>query len=279
MKPLFSKDEVKYLQDKHRGGLNNQKGNQYESFYTVTQIASLLCEYEDDLDNVSLQAQVPMTFVDDLLINYPDKKVYHQIKDVKNLSWNSGRKYKLSDDFKGQVRLCKHRGENFGLKLVHSHADDNLAPKPMGTRKYTTIELFPACKTMNSLVLSNNRFEKDLRKLLYNGDNLTLDAVSDLASRILGYWGSINNTLPVSLKSIDDKLSEPNAGYRSNVTTTLDPECRTILNRLFGSNYIVSGDMLCMKYNYTTMTILLNDDIQQRIIDTNPSNPWDLFNL
>ena len=88
--PITEADR-QYLKHKNRGGKNNAKGNRYENYYAVFQIALLLNSYRERLDDVCLATQLSNAFVDDLLIGVGNSnKTYHQIKDVKVLSWNTG---------------------------------------------------------------------------------------------------------------------------------------------------------------------------------------------
>ena len=60
-------------------------------------------EYMSQWDAVYLTSQVPDAFVDDLLIEKPTfEKLYHQLKDVKALTWKSER---LETDFKRQMEI------------------------------------------------------------------------------------------------------------------------------------------------------------------------------
>ena len=98
-----TKAERNYLKRKHQGGRNNSKGASYESFYAVYCIASLMERYMQRLDDVCLSSQVEACFVDDLLVAGPDgKRIYHQLKDVKGLTWKAGR---LKSDFTRQMDL------------------------------------------------------------------------------------------------------------------------------------------------------------------------------
>ena len=113
--------ERKYLKNKHKGGKNNAKGNRYENFYAVFQIASLMNSQFERLDNVYLTSQLSETFVDDLLIEKDNSiRTYHQIKDVKKLTWKNK---ELRNDFKRQKDISKEREEQFNLKLVYSNID------------------------------------------------------------------------------------------------------------------------------------------------------------
>ena len=65
--PITEADR-QYLKHKNRGGKNNAKGNRYENYYAVFQIALLLNSHHERLDDVYLTTQLSNAFVDDLLI-------------------------------------------------------------------------------------------------------------------------------------------------------------------------------------------------------------------
>ena len=96
--------DKEYLTRKHRGGENSKKGNMFEAYFSVYQILLLMSEGKLD---ATLFSQVENAYVDDLLILQDDSSVYHQIKDVKSLSWgNIETKNTLAYDFYHQAELC-----------------------------------------------------------------------------------------------------------------------------------------------------------------------------
>mgnify|MGYP001513211161 len=100
--PITQK-EKKYLKNKHKGGKNNSKGAIYESYYATYQIVSFMNQYITQLSNVHLTTQLHDAFVDDLFIEEPNAhKTYHQLKDVKDLTWETS---KLKYDFKRQTEI------------------------------------------------------------------------------------------------------------------------------------------------------------------------------
>lgn len=71
---MLTSDQEKYLEHKHQGGLNNQKGASYEDNYAVFQIVVYARKYKKSLDCVFFQTQLKDSFVDDLLIVCPSQK-------------------------------------------------------------------------------------------------------------------------------------------------------------------------------------------------------------
>ena len=88
----ITQKEKKYLKNKHKGGKNNSKGAIYESYYATYQIVSFMNQYITQLSNVHLTTQLRDAFVDDLFIEEPNAhKTYHQLKDVKDLTWETSK--------------------------------------------------------------------------------------------------------------------------------------------------------------------------------------------
>ena len=55
--PITEADR-QYLKHKNRGGKNNAKGNRYENYYAVFQIALLLNSHHERLDDVFITTQL-----------------------------------------------------------------------------------------------------------------------------------------------------------------------------------------------------------------------------
>lgn len=137
----ISPQEKKYLKNKHKGGNNNSKGNIYESFYTIYCIALFMNSHITQLDSVYFTSQLEECFVDDLLIEESNTahRIYHQIKDVKNLSWQTKQ---LKHDFERQMDISSEMGENFELKLVHSNSPTMVTPIPEEIVSSTSVSFF-----------------------------------------------------------------------------------------------------------------------------------------
>lgn len=275
---MISKKELEYLNNKHKGGCNNAKGNKYESFYAVRILSSLLHQYQTSLTSVTIQSQVPLTYVDDLLVCENNKHIYHQIKDVKNLSWGTKKHQSLKYDFCKQKALCKKRREVFSLKLVHSHSSDKVGDIPLGLRRCTIVELFPAMNDLNSLVLTDIGFQQDLRCLLYNGSVLPLDKLSDFSLCILGAWDGCPSIGIVSLQYFDLVLSRLFPGYIGNVTATISSECEAVFSSI-GVDYWVTGSNVNIRWGRLEASFEWSSDLENLIVEAAPGSPIELFNL
>ena len=150
--PITS-EEREYLKNKHKGGLNNSKGNTYENYYATYQIANCMFRYLEKLENVHFSSQLENAFVDDLLISTPDShKTYHQLKNVASLTWHTGTSHTLSGDFKRQMEISSENKENFELKLIYSDQNSNITEIPIGISQYTSVVHFPFYSTLNQLI-------------------------------------------------------------------------------------------------------------------------------
>lgn len=192
---LITSDERKYLKNKHKGGKNNSKGSSYESFYATYLIASLMHQYATQMEEVYLSSQLENTFVDDLLIEKPTtRKIYHQLKNVVNLAWQTGKPRSLESDFKKQIEISTEKGENFELKLIFSNSKSTVSVIPAQIASSTTSEYFPACASINQLILSYPPF-RDAIQLVMAQSQSGDDELSGVASAILGAWNSVEQKI------------------------------------------------------------------------------------
>lgn len=126
-------DDIKYIQNKNRGGSNNEKGSVYENNYAVFKIASLAkAFFESNLDAM-LFSQI-LGFVDDLateMLSSDGQKTVEniQLKNVETLSWGKATQSKtLANDFLKQKCLNDDRKlKTAAIQLVTS--DESIAKK------------------------------------------------------------------------------------------------------------------------------------------------------
>jgi hypothetical protein len=65
----FGDEALNYLKDKNRGGTNSEKGNTYENFFAVYQLALLAQQVIEQNEVIYLASQI-LAFVDDLVRAY-----------------------------------------------------------------------------------------------------------------------------------------------------------------------------------------------------------------
>jgi hypothetical protein len=83
---LFGEEVLSYLSNKNRGGVNNERGNTYENFFAVYQLALCAQEAIEADKEIHFFSQA-LTFVDDLIIDGQDRLPlrHYQLKNSSNV--------------------------------------------------------------------------------------------------------------------------------------------------------------------------------------------------
>lgn len=271
---MRNKVDRDYLANKHRGGDNNAKGSIYEDFYAVFRIVTCIAKYKASLDNVAFQSQLEDTFVDDLLIVHPDKKVYHQLKNTKFLTWrtvSSGRT--IVSDFENQINDCRERNEQFALKLVYSSVNSRVKDSvPESIKKYASAEFFPFEEDLNGIVLISRDFQDAIRSISANGNTATVDDLVNVAMVFLGAWRGCANKNRIRLSDIVDhakKMSHFNLNIFPD--SKISKECCEILDGIEKLSYHVVGRMFYWQIGNFTGSCLWPDTKEQDIIEKKPT--------
>lgn len=269
----ITKEDKRYLRNKHRGGNNATKGNRYEGFYAVYSIAKLLADSTLSLDSITMTAQVPDAFVDDLLIEEKGSlKHYHQIKDTQNISWNYRN---LKSDFQKQIEYSKEKEELFKLKLVTSK--DGFSEIPDELYSYTSVEYFPAFKELTHLYLEFPEFKSVIEKIAVEGRNND-DELLGIATTILGVWHSMDT--PKSLKEIVERIKATNRydSLRIYPSLQLSDGCRDIFSRL-NVKYSLNGDVLYWSHSCFSGKIEWGAEKEKMLLSLSPTNVEELFTV
>lgn len=184
----MTKEDLQYVENKHRGGENNAKGNSFEAFYAVYYI---LKHFNlGDEDKTYFFPQIKLAFVDDLMISCLGKNTFHQIKNKENVSWgNESTMGSIAYDFKKQMAVCVERDEKYALKLVVSHEDETLASSIPECLEHTSVEFFPYYTNLNRYVYEEG-FKGEIVKCF--GDIHDLNLIENIATVVLGLWSSGN---------------------------------------------------------------------------------------
>ena len=276
--PITEADR-KYLKHKNRGGKNNAKGNRYENYYAVFQIALFLNSHHERLDDVCLATQLSDTFVDDLLIGVGNSnKTYHQIKDVKDLSWNTAN---LKYDFERQKEICLENKETFSLKLVYSSqvSHQKLGKIPKEFSDCTDVEFFPAYNELSQLYWNYSPFKDAIAEIVAEGKND--DAVLiGVAGSILGAWDSADAEKTISLKQIREKICQinPYDPLKNYPTVELPDSCKKILGDI-GVTFHTNGPMLYWKYGYFEGKKEWTKEIEQNLLNNVPTKIEELISV
>lgn len=273
-------EERKYLKHKHRGGENNKKGSQYENFYAVYCIAKLMGECQSQLDAVHLTSQVEDAFVDDLLIERPtSEKIYHQLRDVQSLTWGNGR---LKSDFRRQMEISQEMGECFYLKLVYSNGNCSLEEIPEELSLCTEAVYFPACESLNQLLLSYAPFQEAISSIAVAEEKAENDKLFGIAGALLGAWESCGQKA-VSIAKISEIVQHLGKGYvnmKNYSGAEISEECKLILGRC-GLRFHINGIMLY----WSNANGRLNGEIEwtpgleQRLLQEAPTDLYGIVEL
>lgn len=282
----LSEEHKTYLAHKHQGGLNNQKGNTFEVIYATKEIIHLY-SLGVDLDNTYVAAQLKDTFVDDFQIIYNDGlKVYHQCKDTISLSWDEDKKGKPFYDFRWQKVYSVANGELFQLKIVYSNTGCKIhtSPIPSVIEDVTIKELFPAYPNLNAILLESEDLQSEIKSILFaDRDGHTLDKLSVFAEVIRSEWFelAVPNRL-VSLSEIKDQTILKYGAiinFKDLPDVELSDELKNMFDRFPEFSYLVNGQNIFWSYKKLSGQFYLTDELNSRIIETNPSEIFQLITL
>ena len=276
-------DDIKqYLKNKHQGGKNNQKGGLFEDFYAIYQIILCIAKYKASFNYVKFQTQLENAFVDDMLIVYPEKNVYHQLKNVKSLSW--GRVDKVGDiafDFAYQIEDCKDKKETFFLKLVYSHNESKIQENiPAEIKEYTLTEYFDYTMDINSLVLLSSSFKQALREIAPSGDKTPTDELANIAFTFLGVWKGCDTNKGISLAEIIRRVENIKyVNLRIYPDQEMSEKCKSILDAIKELEYHISGKMFYWRIGCMSGNCPWSDEIQVEVTSQHPTDQWKLMSI
>lgn len=279
---MLTSDQKKYLEHKHQGGLNNQKGASFEDCYAVFQIVVYALKYKKSLDCVFFQTQLQDSFVDDLLIVYPpQKKVYHQLKNTKRLSWGKvGVKGDLAYDFYCQIQNCRKKKESFVLKLVHSlGAQVAVSAIPKRISKKSQVEYFEYADSLEKLILTSEGFSESLREIAAQGENATYDEILQIATVFLGIWKSENTTQQVDLKKLVDGVMAFKVNLSIYDNVSISPACKDYLDSTKGLEYYLCGLFFYWQIGNMRGACEWTDKCETAILNAKPTKKWKLIEL
>lgn len=271
-------DNKAYLKRKHEGGLSSKKGSTFEDFYATYRIVALMSRFGHNLKHVSFTAQVEDAFVDDLLIAYPKKRFYHQIKDVNNLSWTLGNKtHTMQEDFELQKQACEEKHAAYELRLVCSHDSVQIRDIPDSLKSCTKLVHFESAKTLNACILSNKDFRDALSAISLEK---SWDSLSNLGTCILGYWSS-GNQQNVKLDAVYKHILSVSKGMivlLGYPVEKLSDRCQAILSQI-GIEYSQTGNLFVWSALPFKGSIAWSRDIDDKICKQAPKTIMDFLSI
>lgn len=249
----LTKKAAIYLDKKLLGGAINEKGNKYESYFTVHQIVTNANLFPNSTSTIFISSQ-ENSFVDDLLVDNSSFRYLYQLKTSKKLSWSLARIMKtINFDFSIQRRIEIFYKRKFELGLVVSYStlEANLKKSlPKHLSSCTKIIYFPYHDSLPKQIINDSAFRLELEKL--SGlTTPTTDKLESLAACILGFWSSTNKK-KISLKSILSKVESLGYSFiKPRVIHKLSPATLTILDKIPDFKYIEANGYLTWKYKTT----------------------------
>lgn len=271
-------DNNLYLNKKHTGGANNKKGGRYEDFFATFQIVALMDKYADRMGQVFLSGQDKNAYVDDLLICVPDIYIYHQLKDVKYLTWNyKSSNHVLYEDFEMQKKECEKENAHFILRLVYSNEKSNVKDIPVSIKDCTESVLFHSAEDINACILANKDFEDALSKVSIDQET---DSLINLGACILGIWCSSNQEA-ISLISVYKRLSD---SYKRNIVlksfsvTPVSQKCKEILLKI-GVSFKQTGNLFSWSALALSGNIAWSEEIDSDFCNKNPQDIFDFLSI
>lgn len=283
---VLAEEHKKYLSNKHKGGLNNQKGNTFEVIYATKEIIRLY-SLGVDLEKTSVAAQLKDTFVDDFQIIYEDGlKAYHQCKNTKSLTWDNDEKGEPLYDFRWQKTYSDSKGESFQLKIVYSDIDCKIhtSPIPSQIADVTVKEYFPAYPNLNVTLASSEDMQNNIKSILFEGkDGHTMDNLLAFAEIIRSEWLELAfPNIPVSLSEIKNETITK-FGNIINFKDLPNVEISNDLKMIFGRfpefSYSVNGKNIIWSYKRLSGQFFLSDELNSSIIENNPTDIFQLISL
>jgi hypothetical protein len=200
---LFGEEALTYLSNKHRGGTSGAKGNIYENFFAVYQLALLSEEALTTPDPTYLSSQV-FAFVDDLVINRTGRASpleHFQLKDSSSVSWGSGLR-SIADDFEKQQQLNESLSRPSRLTLIVSNPTlrDRLAASlPNTLIGFSQVQYFPSVASLEMLLSQESTFRIAI-VYLCSVEQPDPDKLDCVAKVLLAAWLSCENNNPTVLE-------------------------------------------------------------------------------
>lgn len=251
IRDVFGDEAVEYLVNKSRGGNSGAKGNTYENFFAVYQIALLSQLVIESNKEIKFSSQL-LAFVDDLIIDCQDETPlqHYQLKNSQNEKWGKGLR-SISDDFKKQYDLNKSISRESQIGLVVS--SPNLKTKlestiPSAIKEYSQVIHFPYEADLVKLIAKEPKFRQAI-KYLCAFDNPTPDKIECVATVLVGAWVSSAKS-QVSVMDVLKKAQESSTSFIRSFKQELqlDSKVAQILGKIPDFQYNLTKGFLHWEY-------------------------------
>lgn len=268
-------DEItkKYLENKHTGGKNGQKGVRYEDLFCVYQLARLSHKVIDNNEEIYFYSQVKYAFVDDLIITFRLNSIeyarhHYQLKDYESstISWNHEGK-KLEMDFTKQYDLNSKIGvKNTELTLVVSQEalKESLEKNiPIPIQVYTKVSHFFGYKNIYSLIKSDSIFRGFILDLsAFDDDELYVDdKLESVALALYTVWCNKDESCNSAIEILKNaKKQKPNFircfPLELDKEKEIEAEVMSILSKIEDFNCYFKKGFLHWNYFYESGVLL-----------------------
>ena len=248
---LFGNDVLQYLTKKNQGGVSNEKGNTYENFFAVYQLALLSPEVIENDREIIFYSQI-LAFVDDLIIDFNDNALcqHYQLKNSTSVTWGTGLK-SISDDFSKQYELNQSISKESELYLVVSNLnlktklDENL---PININAHSQVIHFPYQPTIMKLIAQKPDLCEAIKYLCAFSEP-DPDKIECVATVLLGAWVSIDKS-GISIKDILENAQKCQPSYIRSFgqQMQIDSEVANILNEIDNFTYNLTKGFLHWEY-------------------------------
>ena len=261
------------MENKHRGGLNNEKGSRYEEFYATYRIAASLHNFAGH--QILIKSQVAGAYIDDLLVETGTQHDYFQLKNVQNLKtiWTEVR-----EDIVSQIKLSLDNQEQFSISVICSDSTFNVTLSE-DIAPYTKLECFPYANSLLKVIKQYKPFEKVLSDLCVFEDPSDNDLYG-LAVYIIGEWCSIDRQEGLLIGNLVEHLKASKLNTILDSDRDISMECKKILDLIPGFSYAIKGKNIVWeikhsKNNSTEWT----KELEDRIVRQMPNSVKDIFKM
>lgn len=235
IRKLFNDEVVQYLANKNRGGANSAKGNTYENFFAVHQLALLSQSAIEDNKKIHFSSQI-LAFVDDLIINSEDESTlrHYQLKNSLSVTWGEGLK-SISDDFKKQYELNQETLRESEISLVVSSTDlraDLEVSLPAAIKNYSRVIHFHYDANLVKVIEKEATFRQSI-EYLCAFDKPDPDKIECVATVLLEAWVSSDKS-NISIMEVLTKAQGLTPSYIRSFSKEwkLDLEVEEILSKI-----------------------------------------------
>lgn len=281
IRQLFGDDVLNYLTRKNRGGISAEKGNTYENYFAIYQIASLAKDVIEHSKDVYISSQI-LAFVDDLVIDCSSDPCRHyQLKNSSSVDWSNGSN-PICDDFEKQYHLNHHLSRPSELFLVVSDSALSISLQgciPSAIQAFSQVFHFPYAPDLVKVIFQQSAFLQAL-EYLCAFEQPDPDKVECVAKVLAGAWVTSGKSKIAVLEVLTTaQQSSPSYIRCFGQGWQLHPEVEEIFSQIEGFTYKLAKGFLHWEYEgilegtppYSIETDAFNN-LQARIRQIKPTS-------